>query len=261
MDRFQRVVYLVVAVLAAIAGIILVAAPGSTQRLFAWGLKPPAVAGMTGGMFVGAAVAYGVAATRTRVAGFGLSLFSIVFAGPVFGYTLLHHDLFDFGRWQAVLWLASFTLIIVLSLVMLAGGVWRSTGRGPFLPAWARVVLGVMGLGAVAIATAMWFKSEGPKAWIPLDLSQFAGQLFGMWFCLTGFACLWSSIRPAEEARVLVVAATALLAGAVVGTIRAYSGFVHANRAVFLVGLLVALGLCVAILAAGSPARDGGASP
>jgi hypothetical protein len=257
--RFQRAVYLIISILTAIVGVLLVAAPGSTERLFAWALGPPGVAALTGGLFLGAAVAFALAAARARVAGRGFALLSIVFAGPVFGYTLLHRDLFDFGRWQALVWVVAFGLIILLSILMLSTGAWSSAGRGPMPATWARAILALLGLAGVAVATAMWVKSEGPRPWVPLELSQFAGQLFGMWFAVIGFACLWSAIRPAEEARVFVAGVTALLAGAAVGAIRAYDGFVPADRALFLGGLAIAFVLCVLVLVfqrAGAPAAE-----
>jgi hypothetical protein len=258
--RFQRAVYAVVAILAALTGVILVAAPGSTERLFAWALGPPAVAALTGGLFIGAGIVYAFASGRAGVAGRGFALLSIVFAGPVFGYTLLHRDLFDFGRWQALVWLVGFGLIILLAILMLSTGAWSSAGRGPMAATWARAILALLGLAGVAVATAMWVKSEGPRPWAPLELSQFAGQLFGMWFAVIGFACLWSAIRPAEEARVFVVGVTALLAGAAVGAIRGFGGLVPADRGFFLGGLAAAFVLLLLVLAfqrAGARAAEG----
>jgi len=247
--RFQRAVYLIVSILAAVVGVLLVAAPGSTERLFAWGLKPPAVAALTGGLFLGAAALYALGSARAAVAGRGLGLLSIVFATPTWSYTVMHRDLFDFGRWQAVVWLVVFVLITLLAILMLWRGAWSSAGEGPPMATWARSLLFLLGLAGAVAATALFISSEGPRPWIPLELSQFAGQLFGMWFATIGFACLWSVIRPAVEARVFVFGAAALLAGAAVGAIRGFGGLVPADRALFLGGLAAAFVLCGLVLA------------
>ena len=254
--RFQRSVYAVVSILAAVAGVILLVAPGSTARLFAWDFGPPAAAALTGGLFLGAAAAYALGSARAGVAGRGLALLTIVYAVPTFAYSLMHREVFDFGRVQAILWVAAFGLMGVLALVMLWTGAWSSAGRGPLLAGWARTILGLLGLAAAVAATILWARSEGPKPWVPIELSQFAGQLFGMWYAVIGFACLWAAIRSAEEARVFVFGATALFAGALVGAIRGFGGLEPTGRVLFLGILAAGFVLCLAILLGRRPAPE-----
>src|SRR5262249_11790105 len=193
--------------------------------------------------------AYGAA--RTRVAGRGLCLLTIVLTVPTFGYTLINSNVFDFGRWQAVAWLVLFTVAPILAIVMLAGGAWPLLGRGPLLPTWARVVLLVVSVSAAVAATVLWVSPVGSGGWLPFVRSQFVGQLMGMWFAVVWFSCLWAMFRPIEEARVFVAGTVAVVAGALVGTIRSFGQLQHSGRGPFLAVMVVALAACSAALVAG----------
>ena len=253
--RFAQVTFAVMAILAAATGLLLVAVPGSTKRLFAWGLKPVSVAALAGGEFLGLAVLFAIGAARARVASRGLGLMLIVFTVPTLGYTLINKDVFDFGRWQADLWLALFIVTPVLAIVQLVGGGWRSAGRGPLLPVWARAVLWALAVAAGAGATALWVSPTGSGPWLPYVLSQFGGQLVGVWFAVIWFNCLWAAMRPAEEARVFVFGATALLAGALIATVRTFGFLQHSQRAAY-AGILVGALILALLGLVGSRARS-----
>lgn len=249
--RVQRWVFGVLAALFAVMGVVLLAAPGSTKRIFAWGLKPQPVAALTGGLFLGAAVAYAYGAARARIAGRGLCLLTIVLTVPTFGYTLINSNVFDFGRWQAIAWLVLFTVAPILAIVMLAWGGWPSVGSGGGLAAWARVVLLVVSVASAVAAVVLWVSPVGEGGWLPFIRSQFVGQLLGMWFAVIWFACLWAAFRPVEEARVFVTAAVAILGGALVGTLRTFGRLHHSGRVGYVLVLAVGLAVCAVVLTLG----------
>src|SRR5437667_6639913 len=100
----------------------------------------------------------------------------IVFAVPTLGYTLINKSVFDFGRWQAVLWLAVFIAACVLFIVMPFAGGWRLAGNGPGLPAWARAVLLVLTVAGVVGAVSLWIDPIGSGAWLPFAPPPLGGR-------------------------------------------------------------------------------------
>ncbi len=242
-----RAVFVGMALLSAVAGVLLVAIPGSTASFFAWGLGPPPLAAVAGGFFIGAALAFAVCSTRVDVAGRGLCLLGIVFAIPTLGYTLINKAVFDFGRWQALLWLVVFAALSLLFVVLPFVGGWRLAGTGPGLPAWARAVLFLLVVAGAGGAIALWIDPVGSSAWLPFVPPPLGGRFLGVWSMAVAFACLWAAIRPAQEADPFVFTASALLLGAIVGTLRAFGDLEHGQRFPFLLVLVIALALAVSV--------------
>ena len=77
---------------------------------------------------------------------------------------------------QQLLWLALFIVTPVLAIVQLVGGGWRSAGRGPLLPVWARAVLWALAVAAGAGATALWISPTGSG---PRESSSTPGSTHG----------------------------------------------------------------------------------
>ncbi|MDP9342400.1 MAG: hypothetical protein M3Q23_09975 [Actinomycetota bacterium] len=249
-----KVVLGVLAVLSAVAGVLLLAIPGSTASFFAWGLGPPPLAAICGGFFVGVAAAFAYSRSRAAAAGRGLCLMGIVFAVPTLGYTLINKSVFDFGRWQAVLWLAVFIAASVVFVVLPFAGGWRlgAVGPGPGLPLWARAILLVLTVAGIVGAVSLWIDPVGSGAWLPFAPPPLGGRFLGVWSMVVAFACLWAAIRPAVEGEPFVFGAAALVLGAVVGTLRGFGDLERGPRWAFLGVLVVALAL---ILFVHPPAR------
>ena len=242
-----RVICLTVAVLSAVSGVLLVAIPGSTAGFFAWGLGPPPLAATCGGFFLGAAAAFAYFSRRVGVSGRGLCLLGIVFAIPTLGYTLINKSVFDFGRWQALLWLVVFIALSVLFVVLPFAGAWRLRGVGPGLPTWARAILLVLTVAGIVGAVSLWIDPIGSAAWLPFAPPPLGGRFLGVWSMVVAFACLWAAIRPAREAEPFVFGASALLLGGVIGTLRSFGDLEHGPRWAFLAVLVLAVVLSVAV--------------
>jgi hypothetical protein len=242
-----RSVFAAMAVLSALAGVMLVAIPGSSASFFAWGLGPPPLAAVAGGCFIGAAAAFAYFSSRVPVAGRGLCLLGIVFAIPTLGYTLINRSVFDFGRWQALLWLVVFAALSLLFVLLPFVGAWRLAGAGQRLPSWARSVLLVVTVAGVVGAVALWIDPVGSAAWLPFLPPPLGGRFLGVWSMVVAFACLWAAIRPGPEADPFVFGAGAFVLGAVVGTLRTFGDLEHGRRLVFLGVLVAALALILVV--------------
>ena len=123
-----------VAFAAGLVGVAMLLWPGSTGRYFSWRLSPAPVASLVGAFYVASAIVFGRAASsRSWTVQRGLCTSVLGLAVPTLVVTGVHHEVFDFGRWQAVTWIFLFaaSLASFAMLVVVRG---RAVRPGPMAP-------------------------------------------------------------------------------------------------------------------------------
>src|SRR5215210_251081 len=122
-DRVLTVAFAIVALAAGIVGIVMLAAPGSTGDYFSWALGPPPLATLVGGLYVASTVVFGLGIGRAWGGVRGLVAGALGLTLPTLTATLVHSEVFDFGRPVAVIWLvllagspATFGTILLMRL-------------------------------------------------------------------------------------------------------------------------------------------------
>ncbi|HSI80427.1 MAG TPA: hypothetical protein VK919_07225 [Solirubrobacterales bacterium] len=239
----RRAAFAVLALAAGLVGLGLLAAPGATERYFAWGLAPEPLAAFAGAVYIGSAVVYLAALARPWEEVRGLVAAAALLSVSVLAITLVHLDQFDLDRLQAWAWIVLFAGFSLLTLSLLAicdpGDSGPSGGR---LVGFARVALGTAALALAALALALWIdpgRVAGPS---PFDLPPLGGRFAGSWVALlallAGAGAVDGRAAPARPAALalLVLPALALVAAA-----RTASDLDPAGAAIADVAALVAL--------------------
>jgi hypothetical protein len=238
-----RALFLIVAVVAGIAGVIMLVAPSSTDRYFSWPTGPPAVAATVGAFYVASAVVFGLAALREDWPGSrGLCLGVLALTVPTLIATVKHHDVFDFGRWQAVLWVTLFIAAPVAygTILFLQRG--RVTGTGEPLRPWARAVVGVLAAGYAVLAAALLFAQDASGRRAPFALVALSGRFLGCWALFLAVLAAFAAVRNRwNEARIPLLALALWPAAALLAALTRYGDLVTSRRVVYVVVVAVVL--------------------
>lgn len=180
-------------VAAGASGVALLVAPGSTERYFSWMLRPPAAAALIGGFYLASAVAFAWGLTLPGRQARALLVGALGLAVPTLVLTVVHDEAFDFGRWQALAWVALFvTAPLSASLLLVRLGS-RDGGSpaGPAVPGWCRAVVGVLGAALLAVAVLVWV--DGTRDDVvrasPVDLVGLTGTYLGAWCSFLALLC------------------------------------------------------------------------
>jgi hypothetical protein len=186
------------AVLAAIAGALLVLGATDTDRVFSWTIEPPLTAAFLGAAYWAAMVLLAWAAGQGTWARARTAL------PPVFTIAVLlliataihrdrfHHDLF--GRfWECVY------VIVVPLLAYLIWSQVRRTGRvGPGdlpLPGWLRAALCVQALVMLAVGAALFVAPVGAASLWPWPLTPLTGRAVGAFLIGFGVAAAFAALE------------------------------------------------------------------
>lgn len=115
-------VFLAVVVIAAGAtGVALLALPGATERFLSWQLGPDVAAALIGGLYLASAVVFGVALTVPMRQVRRLCVAVLGPAVPTLVLSFVHDEVFDLGRWQALVWFGLFITAPVSMTALLIG--------------------------------------------------------------------------------------------------------------------------------------------
>jgi hypothetical protein len=217
-ERVLLVAFLIVAVVAGIAGVVMVVIPEDTDDYFAWALAPSPLASIVGGLYVASAVVFGIAAGTRWAAGRGLCVGVLALTLPTLAATFAHREVFDFSRALAVIWVILFigsplTYATILVLLRREGG-----PAGPLLPGPARAGLGVLALVYLAGAIALLADPTAFPA--PFDMPPMGGRFLGAWCLLMAVMAAWPALRGRREARIPLIALVAFPAGALLAALR-----------------------------------------
>ncbi|MGH9051105.1 MAG: hypothetical protein ACRDY4_15360 [Acidimicrobiia bacterium] len=252
--RVLRILFLVVGVVAGVAGTIMLVAPNETDRYFSWPIGPPPLAATVGGFYVASAVVFTQAAFRDDwPAARGLCVGVIALTVPTVVFTIRHHDVFDFGRWQAIAWIVLFVAAPIAYGTILFVQRGQVAAAGDALVAWARVVVALLALAYAALALVLWLDPTGTADRAPYPLPAMSGRFLGCWAAFLTALALFVVVRNQwNEARTPLLALTLWPVGGLVGALRSFDDLAPSGRrAASVVGLGVAAAAGALVLVAG----------
>jgi hypothetical protein len=238
----RRGAFLLVAVAAGAVGLGLLLFPESTPTFFSWGLRPPALAALAGGLYVGAAAAFALGLRASWPAARTLAIGGVVLSASVLSATLIHLDQFSFHRIQTWAWVVlfiGFTFAFAAILLVHRGG--EEHAPVP-LSAVTRWSLAALALLLFALGSGLWVDplwASGPS---PIDLAPLGGRFIGSWVWMLAVMCGWAALRDrAAEARPALVMLAGLALGALLAALRTLGDLEPARAAVVYVAAAAAL--------------------
>jgi hypothetical protein len=196
--RTMRIALIVSAGLAAGAGLQLFAGTESTDRFFAWTIKPPLTAAFLGAMYLGALVLTALAARETAWANARISFIASACLVPLlFVVTMVHLERFHTDSDDVLTLVGTWIFITTygwLPLLLLAGLVTQSRAPGVEPPrrtplaGWMRATLAVHAtlLGGLGLALLV-APTSVDRLW-PWDLTPLTGRAAGAWLLSVGVA-------------------------------------------------------------------------
>jgi uncharacterized integral membrane protein len=188
--------FIVSAVLALIAGVMLFIGAAETDRFFAWTIEPPLTAAFMGAAFWAALVLLAWAANqrewvRSRTALPAVFLIAVLLLVA----TLIHLDKFDFDSLFGWFWLTVYVIVVPLLAVLIwqqirrAGEVPRSERP---LPAWLRLALSLQAGAMLGIGAALFaFGTDAASLW-PWELTPLTARAIGAFLCGFGIAAAFA---------------------------------------------------------------------
>ncbi len=255
-----RVACIVVAVVAGVAGTVMLVAPEDTDRYFSWPIGPAPLAALVGGFYLASATTFALLARRgdwpaSRGICFGILAFTL----PTLAATVRHRDLFDWGRWQALAWVALFVgaPLAFSSFLYLQRGQ-PSAGGNP-LPGWTRAVLALLGAVYALLAVGLLFAPGDLEADLsPFRLPGLSGRFIGAWCAFLAVNALFAAWRNrSHEAAFPMLALVLWPAAGIVAAIRSFDDLQPSGRRLaylLLLAVLAVLGLA-ALTAGRRPAE------
>ena len=191
-------------VAAGASGTALLVAPGSTHRYFSWTLRPPGAAALIGGFYLASAVVFAWALTLPRRQARALMVGVLGLAVPTLVLTVVHDEVFDFARWQALAWVGLFVTapVSAATLLVLLGA---AEGSARPLPRWCRAVLAALGAVLATVAVLVWLDAtrEHVIRFSPVDLVRLTGTYLGAWCSFLGLLCAHAAVTGGwDEGRV-----------------------------------------------------------
>ena len=195
--RPVRVLLVAFGVLTALAVAALFVRPETTDRFFAWTIKPPLTAAFLGAAYVAGCALVILSLRSTAWAHTRASIVTIlVFTVLTLVATLTHLDRFHLGvgatfaRGAAWFWLAVYVVLPVVLVVLLVLQV-RTPGTHPSrvrpLPRWLAALLAFEGAVLFGVGVVLFVWPGALTAW-PWPLSALTSQAIGAWLISFGIA-------------------------------------------------------------------------
>ncbi|MGH9025626.1 MAG: hypothetical protein ACRDWD_05830 [Acidimicrobiia bacterium] len=257
--RVVRVLFAIVAVAAGTAGVVMVVAPDDTDRYFSWPIGPPPLAALVGAFYVASAVVFGRAAAREDWAGSrGLCFGVLALTLPTLVATTRHRDVFDFGRWQAVAWVALFIAspIAYGTILVLQRG--RVVGAGARLPRLVVLAAVIEATAYAALALGLWVAPSSLEGNSPFALPGLSGRFLGCWAAFLAVLAAFVALRNRwNEARTPLLALTLWPAGALFAAFRSWGDLAPSERRAGYVAAAVVLTVVGAGMLAASRSTAG----
>jgi hypothetical protein len=252
------VIFSIVVFAASATGIVLLAAPGETDRYFSWTLRPRAAAAMIGGLYLASAILFGWGLVIPRRQARPLLAAILGLSIPTLVLTFIHDEVFDFSRWQAVAWVVLFVSapVSAVATVVSTAPDGAATAR---LRMWARLVIGMLALAFMAVAIMVWFDTTRSDVarYAPFALVRLTGTYLGAWCSFLGLAAAWAAVRGGwDDARAPLVAIALASAGANFALLRTASDIRHRALTVFVTAALGALAIVIYWVERPHPARS-----
>ena len=215
---------------AGISAILLLGWPGSTGRTFSWTLRPPAAAALIGGFYLASSAIFGIGLTRpwTEVRAICVAVYGLII--PTLVETFVHLPVFEFSRWQALLWVALFVAAPLAITYVLWSQRERPLQAGRPLVGWTRAVLALSSVVFTGMAAALLVAPSGDALSddAPFALVGLTGSYLGAWCAFAAILCGWTAWRDSwAEARFAVPSLVAVLLGGVLAAVRAAGTIRH----------------------------------
>ena len=259
--RLLRGLFTVVGVVAGLVGVVMLVAPGSTGDYFSWPIGPEPLARLVGGFYLASAVVFGRAAFRDDWTGVrGLCVGVLALTLPTLAATAVHHDVFDFGRWQAAAWVALFVSSPIAFGTVLAAKRAEPIDGGPRLPRSGRAALAVLSAAYAALAVILWFSLEWASSHAPFAVASMGGRFLGCWAAFLATLAAFAAWRGRwREARTPVLALIAWPLGGLLAAGLAVDDLQPAGRRLaYLCGLFVLAAVAGVTGASGARRAAGG---
>jgi hypothetical protein len=251
---------------AGVSGLALLVWPDETGQFFSWGLGPPPLASLVGGLYLASAVTFAAAIRLPWRYSRSLVAASVALTAPTLIATLAHLDVFDFGRWQALAWLGLFiaappfwTAMLVVNRTAVPRHETRVRGRR--LGAAVLLALAVL---LVVLAVVLWADPAAGVRVLPFEPSPLGGRFIGCWSAFLAVMATWAALRP-SEAKLPLIALVAYPAGALVAGLRSLPDLSPPGaRWTYLTVLGIAavvFGFCLLQVSTRDPHRLTGSSP
>ena len=204
-QRLLMAAAIIVATAAGIVGAIMLIAPSSTGRSFAWPLGPPALAALVGGLYVVSAPVFAYAGRRSALEVRGLAAAVLAFTLPTLAATYLHREIFDFGRLFAKAWVVLFVASpVTFGLLLWSGRDAKPPTGDPRVHPAARAVLAALGAVFAGLAVWFWVRTSGP---VPFKVAPLGARFLAAWLAFFAVLAAWPAVRAARsEARVPLLA-------------------------------------------------------
>jgi hypothetical protein len=188
--------FIVSAVLALIAGVMLFIGAAETDRFFAWTIEPPLTAAFLGGAYWAALVLLAWAANQREWARSRTALPAvIVIAVLLLTATLIHLDKFDLDSLFGWFWLTVYVIVVPLLAVLMWQQIRRSgeVARADRpLPTWLRVALSLQAGAMLGIGAALFvFGTDAASLW-PWELTPLTARAIGAFLCGFGIAAAFA---------------------------------------------------------------------
>ncbi|HSK90863.1 MAG TPA: hypothetical protein VK875_06090 [Euzebyales bacterium] len=147
---------------------------------------------------------------------------SVALSAPTLLATVVHRDVFDFGRWQAWAWVMLFTAAPPFWAGLLVAN--RSLAPRRQARAGRAAVAGLLALALAcgAAGLLLWIDPEAGSRVVPFRPSPLGGRFLGSWMGFLGVMAAWTALRPAE-ARLCLVALAIYPAGAFAAGLRSFA--------------------------------------
>lgn len=239
MSSPRNVFFAIVVVAAGVSGLALLVAPGSTDRYFSWTLNPPAAAALVGGFYLASAVVFAWGMTLPWRAARALLVGVLGLAVPTLVLSLVHDEVFDFSRWQALAWMGLFLTAPVSATLLLVRG--PRVERGPAVAPPVRAVLGALAVSLLVVGALIW--GDETRADLidasPVDLIRLTGTYLGAWCSFLGLLCGYATVAGGrDEARAALVTVGVAAAGAALAFVRMLGDIRHPAAALVVCGAL-----------------------
>jgi hypothetical protein len=257
-----RLFFAVVAIVAGVAGVVMLAAPADSGDYFSWPIGPPPLTTLVGAFYVASSVVFGIAALRIDwPAVRGLCVGVLALTVPTLVATARHHEVFDFDRIQAIAWVLLFVASPCAygTVLFLQRGQVTEVSR-PRLAPWARTIAGLLAIAYLAAAAWCWSDPSGAGEQLPFALPALSGAFIGCWSLFLATLAAFSWRRPSvREARLPLLALTLWPLAGVLAGLRSFDDLAASRRAGYLAVLATLAVLAAAALSA-ARTRDVSAS-
>ncbi|MDR6970166.1 hypothetical protein [Leifsonia shinshuensis] len=220
---FTRVVGAIIIPFLVAAVVLLYPLADTTDKLFAWTIRPPITAMLLGSAYVGGIVffVHVVRPNRWHAVRHGFPAV-LLFATLLAVATFLHWDRFHFGHLSFIVWVTLYvtTPFLVLAAMIVNRG--EDPGRAvaepdTTLPRWLRILLALIGLCSLVVGLVLFVAPQLAISMWAWPLTPLTARVCGAILTLPGMVNVWmlgdarwSAFRQIFQAQLVSLAAILL---------------------------------------------------